>query len=167
MDTFEIKTVSQAESLIKDAGLRKDLQKRAADVPFTLEKIERTKTPTVVAGQAIDLSGQLDCLHWDCLKKQVDTLFSHVWHYFDGIVVVGPSANTYSDLLGRDARPEIIERLLTYVRLLLYIREIGAEDLLIFREKLPPCEVHFEEHMKRAGLDPELMLAAKLVDCNS
>ena len=50
IDTFGIKTVSQAESLINDPGLRKDLQKRAADVPFTLEKIERTEAPTVVAG---------------------------------------------------------------------------------------------------------------------
>src|SRR6266516_2514703 len=94
IDTFEIRESGHAEKFIKDAGLRKDLQKRAAEVPFTVEAIQPSDAPTIVAGQAIDLSGQLDCLHWDCVKKQVDKLFSNVWHYFDRIVVVGPSAHT-------------------------------------------------------------------------
>jgi hypothetical protein len=76
IDTFEITDLSQARNLLKDAGLRKDLQKRAAEVPFTIEEIPQDDGPSIVAGQAIDLSGQLDCLHWDCLRKQVDKLFS-------------------------------------------------------------------------------------------
>lgn len=163
IDTFEVKELNQAESLLKDAGLRKDLQKRAADVPFTTEEIQPSDAPSIVAGQAIDLSGQLDCLHWDCLKKQVDKLFSHVWHYFDRIIVVGPSAHEYSTLLGPNVEPHVIEWLLSHIRLLLYIREIGAEDLLVFRQKRPPCEIHFEDHMKEVGLDPASMLADELV----
>jgi hypothetical protein len=164
IDTFEIKELSQAENLLKDAGLRKDLQKRAAEVPFTTEEISPSDTPTIVAGRAIDLSGELDCFAWECMKKQVDKLFSHVWHYFDRIVVVGPSAHKYSSLLKPDAEPQVIERLLTYVRLLLYVREIGAEDLLIFRQKRPPCEVHLEEHLKEVGLDSTLMLGDELIE---
>jgi hypothetical protein len=163
IDTLEVKELNHAESLLKDAGLRKDLRKRATEIPFTTEEIQPSDNPTIVAGQAIDLSGQLDCLHWDCLKKQIDNLFSHVWHYFDRIVVVGPSAHEYSRLLSPDVEPQVIERLLNHIRLLLYIREIGAEDLLIFRQKRPPCEMHFEDHLKEVGLDPELMLADDLV----
>jgi hypothetical protein len=67
IDTFEIAEFGQAETLIKDAGLLRDLQKRAAEVPATIEEIEPSDAYTIVAGQAIDLSGDLDCLHWDCL----------------------------------------------------------------------------------------------------
>lgn len=164
IDTFEITDFSQAEKLIKNAGLRKDLQKRAADVPFTVDKISLRDAPNIVAGQAIDLSAELDCFHWDCLKQQVDNLFNRVWHYFDRVVVVGPSAHRFSRLLDQDVRPEVVERLITYVRLLLYIRKIGAESLFVFRQKRPPCEVHFEDHMREVGLDPELMLANHLVE---
>ncbi len=34
IDTFEITDVGQAENLLKDAGLRKDLRARASEVPF-------------------------------------------------------------------------------------------------------------------------------------
>ena len=164
IDTLGITDWRQAETLIKEGGLRRDLQKRAADVPYTVEEISLGDIPTIVAGQAVDLSGELDCLHWDCLKKQVDSLFSRIWHYFDRVVVVGASAHRFSDLLDRDLHPDVVERLVTYVRLLLYIRQIGAEPLFVFREKRPPCEIHFEDHMREVGLDPGLMLADDLVE---
>lgn len=164
IDTLEITDFRQAEKLIKNAGLRRDLQKRAADVSFTVDKLSVRDAPTIVAGQAIDLSAQLDCFHWDCLKQQVDKLFNRVWHYFDRVVVVGPSALQFSRLLDQDVRPEVVERLITYVRLLLYIRQIGAESLFVFRQKRPPCEVHFEDHMREVGLDPEMMLADHLIE---
>lgn len=163
IDTFEIKEVSQAKNLLKDKGLRKDLQKRAADVPFTTEGISKSDAPTIVAGRAIDLSGELDCYGWRCMKKQVDKLFNHVWHYFDRIVIVGPSANAFSEWLNKDTDPYIIKRLLNYVRLLLYIREIGAEELLVFRQKRPACEVHLEDHLKEVGIDPALVHAEKII----
>jgi len=152
IDTFEVKELSQAENLLKEAGLRKDLKKRASEVPFTIEEISSSDAPTIVAGRAIDLSGELDCFAWECMKKQVDKLFNHVWHYFDRIVVVGPSAHAFSSSWNPETEPHTIERLLTYIRLLLYVREIGAEDLLIFREKRPPCEAHLEDHLNEVGL---------------
>ena len=159
IDTFEVKDRNQATRLLNDPGIVRGLRKRAMDVPFTTDLVAPSDAPTIVAGQAIDLSGQLDCLHWDCLKKQVDNLFSHVWHYFDRIVVVGPSAHGFSRLLEPDPSPNAIEKLLTYVELLLYIRKIGAEKLLLFRQKRPPCEHHFDDHMREVGLDPISMLS--------
>lgn len=53
-------------------------------------------------------------------------------------------------------------RLATYLRLLLYIREIGADDALIFRQKSPACEVHLEEHLKEVGLGGVLALISSL-----
>lgn len=164
IDTFEVKDVNQAQSLLEDPGLRKDLRKRAAQVTFSTEEIPANDAPTIVAGRAIDLSGELDCFAWECMKKQVDRLFSHVWHYFDRIVIVGPSAHAFSSSWNQDTEPQKIERLLTYIRLLLYIRDIGAEDLLVFRQKRPACEVHLEDHLKEVGMEPTLMLADKLIE---
>jgi hypothetical protein len=59
------------------------------------------------------------------------------------------------------------ERLLGDIRLLLYLREMGAENLLVFVRNQPPCEVHLAEHAQEAGLDPVLArlddLAAELL----
>lgn len=167
IDTFEIKKIEQAEGLLKNPGLRKELRKRASEIEFTTERIPKSDAPTIVAGRAIDLSGDLDCYGWECMKQQVDKLFSNVWHYFDRIVVVGPSAHDFSTLWGLDEKDDgdqIFSRQLNYIRLLLYIREIGAEDLVIFRQKRPACTVHLEQHMKEAGLDAALANSEKLIE---
>lgn len=167
IDTFEIKKADQAKQLLKDPGLRKDLRKRASEVEFTTEPIAKSDAPTIVAGRAIDLSGDLDCYGWHCMKQQVDKLFSNVWHYFDRIVIVGPSAHDFSTLWGfdeKDDASEIFKRQLNYVRLLLYIREIGAEGLVVFRQKRPACSIHLEQHLKEVGLDTALAHSEKLIE---
>jgi hypothetical protein len=45
------------------------------------------------------------------------------------------------------------EHLHTYVRLLLYLREIGADEFLLFRQKRPPCELHLEKHLREIGIE--------------
>jgi hypothetical protein len=167
IDTLEIKNAEQAESLLKNAGIRKELRNRASEVEYTTEPISKSGAPTIVAGRAIDLSGDLDCYGWECMKKQVDKLFSNVWHYFDRIVVVGPSAHDFSTLWGFDEKEDVDEifyRQLTYARLLLYIREIGAEDLVVFRQKRPACIHHLEQHLKQLRLDEILAHSEKLIN---
>jgi hypothetical protein len=166
IDTLEIKKAEEAESLLKNSGLRKELRKRASEVEFTTEPIPKSDAPTIVAGRAIDLSGDLDCYGWECMKQQIDKLFSNVWHYFDRIVIVGPSAYDFSNLWGFDEKEDvddILYRQLNYIRLLLYIREIGAEDLVVFRQKRPACAVHLEQHLKDVGLDETLVHSEKLI----
>jgi hypothetical protein len=105
---------------------------------------------TLLAGRGIDLSGDLDCCHHVCQQKQVDALFRRVWHYFDQVAVVGPSAIEFADSrLGNDA---IADRILEHVDTLLYLRRIGAEELLLFTEKAPACSVHYVDHAREAGV---------------
>lgn len=165
IDTYEIRDVEQARVILSDARARRGLQRRAADVPFTTENIPISDCPTIVAGQAVDLSGNLDCFAWECKKQQIDKLFSRVLHYFDRVVVVGPAAHLYATHLDViDDTATIVERLLTDIRLLLYIREIGAEDLFLFRQKRPPCEEHLEKHLEEVGLDLHSMLPDRLIE---
>ncbi len=46
IDTFEITEVGQAEVLLKDAGLKKDLRARASEVPFRPTPLPSSQAPT-------------------------------------------------------------------------------------------------------------------------
>jgi hypothetical protein len=104
---------------------------------------------SVLAGRGIDLSGQLDCFAPDWRKQQAQRLFSKVWHYFDRIVIEDSIAHEFA-LHRNDS--EIPEWLLSHLEVLLYLRQIGAEPLLAFRLKPPPCQVHLAQHVGEASL---------------
>ena len=141
----------QAEKVLLDQGALADLRERADAEPFTTTGLTASRGEAIVAGQAIDLSGRLDCLAWDCVETQVHNLFNRVWHYFDRIVIVGPSAHEISRAFEEKTRA--LDHLPTYVRLLLYLREIGAEKLLVFRQKRPPCQIHLKDHLREVGIE--------------
>lgn len=114
------------------------------------DPIDGTDGTTIVAGKTIDLSGDLGCHHPDCLQKDVDKLFGRAWHYFDLIAVEGLApARAHSMLTSRSS--ESIEAFLGYVENFFYIRSIGAEDLLIYRQKPHACADHLGEYAERYG----------------
>jgi hypothetical protein len=154
IDNCGIRDFAHAERFLRDKAGLADLRERSAAVPYTLASLPLNEQQTVVAGCGLDLSGQLSCFHWECAKEQLDSLFAHVWHYFDRIVVVGPSAYEISSEWNDTGKPPV--RLATYIRLLLYVREIGADEVLVFRQKPPACELHLEKHLKEVGLDEVL-----------
>lgn len=149
-DEYAVTSVDRARRLIDDKPIRLDLESRAMAALRNRAPAESDGT-ALVAGRGLDLSGHLDCYGWECLRLQVDRLLVRVWHYFDKVVVVGPSARDALHLLEHPT-PEATERFLTFVRLLLYVREIGAEELLTFREKPVACHVHWKKHARAAGL---------------
>lgn len=153
IDAHGIKTASQADKLLHSARPRLDLRGRAEHRLTINEPLGSIDGPTIVAGRPIDISGQLDCIHWLCIKKQIDTLFGHVLHYFDRIVVAGPSYSQIANYLelGDEQSTDVI---LGFIRILLYVREIGGADFLVFREKPALCEHHVHEALKSAGLGP-------------
>ena len=134
LDTFGISSVKQARVALRDKPLREDFMSRAAvarDVsvdPGTLPT-----DLTLLAGRRIDLSCDLDVYDWKFLQRRVDELFIKVWHYFDKIVVVGADAGDFDHVWKEDEKFE--RRALLYVRLILYLREIGAEPLVVFTRK--------------------------------
>ncbi len=104
---------------------------------------------SIVAGRGIDLTGQLSCRSDVCRRRQVDELFTRVWHYFDQIIV-------HDDLAGSLDREwsmgHVKDQLLSNIKVLLYLRQIGASDLVEFRPKPKACTVHFDQHAREAGL---------------
>jgi hypothetical protein len=157
MDEGGITSIGKAERRLKDPRQVALLQERAAGVPFTTEPLDSPAGGLdLLGGRGIDLSGELDCFAWECRKAQVDKLLARAWHYFDRVVVVGPGAHRVSGELEGEPGEEQLARLLSDIQLLLYLREVGAEPLLVFRQKPPACEIHVAEHAHEAGLDPAL-----------
>ena len=148
-------------------------KKNALDRLFELSEAAPTSNDSefiprysVVAGSRVDLSGKLSCGHFECLVPQVDYIFSRIWHYFDAVIVDAPSADDIS--LPID---DYVYSLQNQVRLLLYLRKIGAEKYIIFaRKPRGYCADHFREHAAAQGLDglfePQLenKVVAKLAD---
>ncbi len=150
LDYHRVSTLDSARLLLENPVAIEDLRDRAANASKTSQAPVRCAT-SILAGREIDLSGRLSCTHIDCRKRQVDTLFSHVWHYFDQIVVEDAVAHEVSAHWDSPPRQRN-EWLLGHIELLLYLKRIGAESLLEFREKPIPCEVHWQRHAKEAGL---------------
>jgi hypothetical protein len=160
LDNYMVKSPERASLLLKQSAPLHDLRQMAAEVKPALSTVRHDDGPAIVAGRGLDLSGALGCTHWECIKQEVDDLFAQVWHYFDQIVVVGPSAVHISDLWDEGVEEsEIVRRLEHYIRILLYLRNIGAEDLLVFTEKFPACGVHWKESARQAGLEPVIDLS--------
>lgn len=117
---------------------------------------------SILAGRGLDLTGKLDCSTSRCRQRQVDELFRKAWHYFDRIIVDDVVAH---ELMVHWDQPaaRLKERLLSHIEVLLYLRKIGAEDLLEFRQKPIACVTHWKLHAEEAGLSNIIDVAEALV----
>jgi hypothetical protein len=156
LEDNHITSVSEAAEFLPKYKVIQSLRQRAEENQENPPNTDR-ENPSVVAGTGIDLTGGHSvCPSPTCMRAQVDELFSRIWHYFESIIV----RDTFTPLLLQDPaeRPEdLIEMLLIHLPPLLYLREIGAEDLVEFVPKTP-CVEHWKEHAEEQGLAEVLRL---------
>ena len=151
IDEHDIRDVRTAKKYLTDKRHADDLAAFAAEARPPAEPHDEAERTTIVAGRTIDLSGELGCVHSECLRDDLDRLFSHIWHYFDIIVVAGLTPAHALELLGSWQSDNTRERFLAYIDNFLYVRKIGAEDMLVYRQKPPACTAHMREHAKQYG----------------
>ena len=153
LDESEVRTSRQLAAAMKKPDFaRRIFDIAIAEQQYSLSPIDAAGD-VVLASHGIDLSGTLGCTHIDCLRKDLDNLFSRTWYYFDQVAVLGPSKRMVRKLLDDSPNYEdALEKLKSYLEILLYIRSIGAEDFVIFTEKAPACRQHFRQHLSEAGL---------------
>jgi hypothetical protein len=149
-DENGIRSIKDARRALKSKLTVDALRERLSAISWTVEPLQEDALNSIVAGRTIDLSGELACYHPSCLCKDIDYLFTRAWHYFDNIVVVGLAPHVASDLL-EDFGDFERERFLAFVETFFYIRKIGAESTLIFRQKPPACIDHLEQHATESG----------------
>ena len=160
MDRNDVKDLPGAVRALASSSGAISLQQLAAQA----ERSHESPAPSgysLLAGSAIDLSGQLDCYHPDCLKKKVDELITRIWHYFDKVVLSDTFAHQVSHHWEAFIK-QPNERFLTNIQVLLYLRQLGADHLVDFRSKPRPCEDHWERHAADAGLQSALISAETL-----
>jgi hypothetical protein len=163
MDENGVKSDWHVDKVLKSKARLKHLRDTAEATPYTTEALAGSarSESILVGGRGIDLSGDLECSNWECKKRQVDRLFSRVWHYFDKVVVVGfPAHELHKE--ERLANDQVVAEVRETMRLLLYLRKIGAEDMLIFRQKPPACEIHSGEQLAKAGFPDPTNVVSKL-----
>jgi hypothetical protein len=159
------KPADASRVLSRPRGLR-SLQDFVESCPTELEPLDDPLS-AIAAGRSMDLTGMLECSHWACLTQKIDGLFRDTWHYFDAIVVEGPSASRIQRLFWgsqESTAEQKSARLTDYATALLKLREQGLDRYLIFREKPQECTVHFEQHVHEAGLERLSKSKVEIVD---
>jgi hypothetical protein len=142
-----IESSADAKSLLPKYKVIESLRNRAElarkrDIAFS--------TTSIVAGKGIDLSsGGMICSAPECMRRQVDTLLKRVWHYFDTIVVDDALTPLLSGEWG-GTKKELIETITCHLEPLIYLKQIGAVDLIRLSPK--NCCQHWKEPARAEGL---------------
>lgn len=164
LDEAEIETHEQLDKAFREPQFSQSIFDAAmAEDSYSLSPIE-SRGETLLAAHGLDLSGSLGCSHFDCVRADLDRLLSRTWFYFDQIAVVGPSKQVVRRFVNNDSAEYAVDRLLNLMRTLLYVRNIGAADFLIFTEKAPACAAHYEKHLKEAKLEHVLDGAKSIIE---
>ncbi|MFJ5044651.1 hypothetical protein [Streptomyces sp. NPDC088719] len=155
IDEYSVTSTHDAESKLRLPGPVARLHELASGAPGWTEGDE-PNGKSIVAGSTIDFSGRLNCTHSTCLGKQVDRLFSNIWHYFDSVVVEGPSSSWYLQAIENGTSRGNRDFLWSAgqdIDFLLSLRKLGITDHLTFRTKAHQfCTHHIEEHATEAGI---------------
>lgn len=134
LDSYRVTTVQQLRNLLGNPSCLIEL-KEVAEVWWNAASPVPPPGVNLVAGTGLRLDDLLTCPSLTCRRQQVDVLFRHAWHYFDYILL----PDGVGDLVIN--RPEnwdeelFLETLLGWIALVLYVRELGAIDLVHYYPK--------------------------------
>ena len=160
LDAHGIHDLAEAKHALSLRSNLEDLRYVASQAVESLPH-EMQSENVILAGRGLDLTSSLHCYKPVCRHKQVDELFRKAWHYFDQIVV--DDAVAHKLLFHWDKLPEKLDRLLTDIEVLLYLRTIGADELVEFRLKPGVRRQGWRDRAKRAGLELAVSVADTLV----
>lgn len=154
LDENEIKNERDLERSLSGNNCWRNLASTAAGIEHTVPEPLTDGSVPIVAGSSIDLSGELSCAHFDCMRSDVDNLFNRMWHYFDVVVVRGAVPSRFEVVDDTSANSDIARRTLHgHLRNALYLRNSGAADMMVFRDrKYDLCEKHYRELAEVAGV---------------
>src|SRR3712207_635083 len=93
LDNEGIPSQSKAEAFFRASENRLKFRDYLEGVPLSWPSGDPDARASVAAGSGVDLSGSMgSCAHAGCLIADVDRLIGRTWHYFDRLVVAGPSS---------------------------------------------------------------------------
>lgn len=152
--------VDDAEQ-IADRLKSKAAVERLQQIASTDVKIDYGHVPltgTVVAGPGIEIDAPGFCSAFNCIKQSIDDNFTSLLHYFDYVVMQGPSARSYAsfsdDLANRATQFQTAFGLEQDVRTLAYLNNTGISNYIVFANK-PECfcNAHFSQAAAGLGIE--------------
>ena len=155
IDEYDITSPSRAMQLLGSGPAMQRLHELATAVPDP--KSNGVHDADIIAGYTLDLNSRITCSQAGCVARRVDRLFSRAWHYFDRVVVQGPSGSDWASRIEKTPskrRARMAWDLKEDVAVLLHLRKVGAERHMVFAEKpYRSCrDEHFHEHAADLGL---------------
>lgn len=138
IDEYELYSPQAISDRVKSPSVVARLYELAeqASVNRKLVRSDSWTDLTLVAGQGFNISCETSCGGYPCQIAEVDALIANSWHYFDKVVLAGPSPGELKANI--ENTPERRQRHLFHdlkqdVLTLLYLRDIGATDRVAFR----------------------------------
>jgi len=107
----------------------------------------------LTAGKGIDLTGRLGCRAPECLKREIDSLFRHAWHYFDRILLPDQALESLMRFETHRDVSSLVTDLAPFVDVLGHLDALGALPLVEFEVRRPSCRAHYVEHAREAGIE--------------
>jgi hypothetical protein len=149
--------------LLKDHKAVARLHNLAEAETFEMPPAYEGPDNALVAGRSIDLSDDLDCCFKVSRIWQINRDFPRVLHYFDRLVIAGPSAEKYADVL-QHPLPRYLTQLANHVDGLLYLREIGADEIVEFQPKVPISPKNYKQLAKKFDVNSAIEGAAEFIE---
>ncbi|HXZ42550.1 MAG TPA: hypothetical protein VEG68_17550 [Terriglobales bacterium] len=147
----DITSLDKAASFLPRYRVLESLRQLAGDAMSRRSTAGPPRQECIIAGGGLDLTGgRMVCPSPACLRRQVDKLVKHVWHYFDAVI----ADDVLTPLLTeewRGSKRELVNEVLSHLAPMIYISEIGATRLVDFRPKTR-CIEHWEENARAEGL---------------
>ncbi|WP_410811144.1 hypothetical protein [Micromonospora sp. 067-2] len=156
MDEFDVVDEETAKTRLRERSAVVSLEQLATE-RASLNYSHVPLTGSVVAGTGLETVQAGTCGALACRRPSLDADLGSLLHYFDYVVMQGPSARDYTDLSeaikNPDERPVAIHMAVREMECLLYLRSTGISNHIIFANK-PSCfcDHHFKDHAAALGL---------------
>ncbi|MEZ7131383.1 hypothetical protein ACBR40_39135 [Nonomuraea sp. AD125B] len=103
----------------------------------------------ILAGRGIDMSGEVGCFGYECVRHDVDLSYARILTYFDYVVAEGVAPASFLSELEGIAKKDVgrlFYRVGEAIKMLLYFRNEGIDKHVLFQSKgLALCEKHSKE----------------------
>lgn len=158
IEEFEVYSNEKFTRAISSTSAVKSLYDSIADRKIWSPKNHGSNFPaySALAGRHLDLSGSYHHSCANCFSRELSLLLTQTMHFFDRVVVSGPSLIELREGLqykNPRVREQTLKELRPHVEFLNYLRTIDARDKLIFAPKTEAyCQDCFNEWIHSIGM---------------
>lgn len=139
-----ITTIQDLRRVLGDQSCLSELRE-VAEAWWGAERKLSSPGVNLVAGTGLRLDDLMTCPNFPCRRQQVDVLFRHAWHYFDSILLPDAVGRLLINPPKTWERDFFLDTIFNWIALVMYIRDLGATDLVRFYPKTWKSSANLQE----------------------